>query len=290
MSGDLSLSRVRGQIFGVTLCVVLLSLAALSSSARATSEYEPNDSRETAYGPLAGGTWYTAGIETINDVDWYVFYIKTYSQVEFSATAAPGGASGSDFSLYDKDGRDYGYSEEDFSAPDEEVDRLALTMTPGRYYLKVDGGQGARYKFRIDPAASITTSRECGEAIVAKDLVAPQLAEVTQELAKKNEEVAAKGAAVHEAKQDLGRASKKAQRLKAKLKRLVRLHRPAGYLRQTRYKLRRVSSEVQRAAEELERAKEERRPVWEEKRDLEALAGQHQQEIVNAEGQIAAHC
>jgi hypothetical protein len=290
MSGDLGLSGIRGRTFGAILCAVVLLLLTLGASARAAGEYELNDSRETAYGPLAGGTWYTAGIETINDVDWYVFYIKTYSQVEFSATAAAGDSSYSDFYIYDRDGKDFGTFEEDFTAPNEAEDRLALTMAPGRYYLEVIGGKGARYKFRIDPASAITASRECGEAIVAKDLVAPQLADVNQELAKNAEELAAKAAAVHEAKKDLGQASKKAKRLRAKVKRLHRLHRSGWYLNRTRAKLRQVRSEVQRATDELERAKEERQPIWKEKRDLEAIAGQHQQEIADAEGQIAAHC
>lgn len=290
MSGELRLNGGRGWTFCAILGAVALLLLTLGASARAAGEYELNDSRETAYGPLAGGTWYTAGIETINDVDWYVFYIKTYSQVEFSATAAAGDSSYSYFYIYDRDGKDFGTFEEDFTAPNEEEDRLALTMAPGRYYLEATGGKGARYKFRIDPASAITTSRECGEAIVAKDLVSPQLADVNQELAKKAEELAVKATAVHEAKKDLGHASKKAKRLRAKVKRLHRLHRSGWYLNRTRAKLRQVRGEVQRATEELERAKEERKPVWEEKRNLEAIAGQHQQEIADAEGQIAAHC
>lgn len=290
MSGELRLNGGRGWTFYAVLGAVAILLLTFGASARAAGEYELNDSRETAYGPLAGGTWYTAGIETINDVDWYVFYIKTYSQVEFSATAAAGDSSYNDFYIYDRDGKDFGTFEEDFTAPDEEEDRLALTMPPGRYYLEVIGGQGARYKFRIDPATSITTSRECGEAIVAKELVAPQLADVNQELAKKAEELAVKATAVHEAKKDLGHAGKKAQRLRAKVKRLHRLHRPNWYLNRIRAKLRQARSEVQGATEDLERAKQERRPVWQEKVNLEALSGQRQQEIANAEGQIAAHC
>lgn len=292
MSGDLRLSANRSQTFCVIFGVVVLLLLTLGASAWATSEYEPNDSRETAYGPLAGGTWYTAGIDTVNDDDWYLFYVKTYSQIEFQATAAAGSSGSSYFYIYGKDGEeiDTGCCGAALFTEGEEVDRLPLTMTPGRYYLQVGGSQGARYKFRIDPATSITTSRECGEAIVAKELVAPQLADVNQELAKNAEALATKAAAVHEAKQDLGRASKKAQRLRAKVKRLHRLHRPNWYVNRIRAKLRQARSEVQGATEELERAKEERRPVWQEKVNLEAVAGQHQQEIADAEEQIAAHC
>jgi hypothetical protein len=292
MSGDLRLGCIRGLTFCSVLCGVVLALLTVGVSAWAASEYEPNDSRETAYGPLAGGTWYTAGIDTVNDYDWYLFYVKTYSQIEFQATAAANSSGSSYFYLYGRDGEDIstGCCGAPLLADDEEVDRLPLTMTPGRYYLRVGGSQGARYKFRIDPVASITTSRECGEAIVAKDLVAPQLADVNQDLAENAEKLATRVTAVHEAKKELRQASEKAQRLRAKVKRLRRQGRAGGYLRQTSAKLRQVRSEVLRATEGLDRAKEERQPYWEEKVKLETLVGQRQGELAGAEGQIAAHC
>lgn len=291
MGGDLTLGGIRGRTFGAILGLVVLVLLTIAASAQAAGEYEPNDSRDTSYGPLAGGTWYTASFETDNDVDWYVFYIKTYSQMDFSAGLVSTCSNCVDepvLSLYDKDGH---FIDDFYSGDLNEVRHLYLTLTPGRYYFEVNfADTGDRYKFRIDPAASITTNRECGEAIVAKDAVTPQLAEANQALAKKAEEVAAKATVVHEAKQELGHASKKAQRLRAKVKRLRRLHRSGWYLNRTRAKLRQVRIEVQNAVEDLTRAEEERKPVWEEKRNLETLAGQRQQEIANAEGQIAAHC
>jgi len=287
----LRLSDKRAWTVGMVVGVVILSLLMLGSSARAAGEYEPNDSRDTSYGPLAGGTWYTAMFETDNDVDWYVFYIKTYSQMDFSAGMVKDCSGCGDqarLALYDKDGK---YVDSFFSGYLNQINHLYLTLTPGRYYIEVDYVEtGNSYKFRIDPATSITTSRECGEAIVAKDAVTPQLAEVNQEVAKKNEELAAKATVVHEAKKDLSQASKKAQRLRAKVKRLRRLHRPGWYQRRVRAQLLQARDEVQRATEELERAKEGRQPVWQEKVKLEAVAGQHQQEITDAEGQIAAHC
>jgi hypothetical protein len=292
MAAKLGPSAIRGRNLCGVLGVMVLSLLMFGASARAAGEYEPNDSRETAFGPLAGATWYTAGIDTVNDYDWYLFYVKTYSQIEFQATAVTGSTSSSYFYLYGRDGDEIytGCCGAPLVAPSEEVDRLPLTMSPGRYYLRAGGSQGSRYKFRIDPATSITTSRECGEAIVAKDLVAPQLADVNEERAKNAEVLATKVAAVHEAKKDLRQASDKAKRLKAKVKRLHRLHRPSRYVRRTVSKLRQVRSEVARAMEEVDQANQERQPVWEEKSKLDAIAGQRQQEIADAEGQIASHC
>jgi hypothetical protein len=290
MSVDLKLGAVRVKTLGAVFAVAVLSLLALGTSARAAGEYELNDSRETAFGPLAGGTWYTGGIETLNDVDWFVFYIKTYSQVEFSATAAEKGSYGSYFYLYDRDGKDYGTYDEDLYAPSEQEEHLALTMTPGRYYLKADGGQGGRYKFRIDPAASITTSRECGEAIVAKDTVAPQLVDANKKLTQNAEKLAPRSAAVLKAQSDLAYASAKVERLRAKVKRLKRQHRSPRVVRSARASLRQARSDAQRAAEAVVKAEEQVRPIAEEKGRLEAIAGQRQQEITTADGQIAVFC
>lgn len=292
MGGVLRSNRVRELAFFVVLAAAVLSLLALSAGVRAAGEYETNDSREAAYGPLAGGTWYTAGIDTVNDYDWYLFYVKTYSQIEFQATDPVKSDESAYFYLYDRDGKEIetGCCGAPLVAFDEQVDRLPLTMAPGRYYLRAAGNQGARYKFRIDPATSLTTSRECGEAIVAKDLVGPQLADVTKDLAKNAETLATRAVAVHSAKADLRPAGKKVKRLRAKVKRLRQLHRAGPKLRRTSAKLRQARNEVRRAVEDLNEAKEARRPVWQEKVSLEAIAAQHRQEIANADGQIALHC
>lgn len=288
--------RRAGRVGGVFGVVVLLALV-LSASARAAGEYEPNDSRETAYGPLAGGTLYTAGFETENDVDWYVFYIKAYSQMDFSVGLVKEGSCcrGTLVTLYDKDGEPV---RSFYSGALNEVKHLYLTLGAGRYYLKVGSGNtGDRYKLRIDPATSLTTSRECGEAIVARESIVPLLADVNESLAKNAEALAPKTAAVHEAKKDLRHASKNAKRLRHKVKSLrdkvkrLRRHRgPARKLRRARARLSQVRAEVHSAVEAVDRAKERRQPVWEERVQLEAVAAQDQQEITGAEGQIAIHC
>lgn len=292
MSGDFRLSAIRGKTLCAVFGVVVLSLLAFSASAGAVGEFEPNDSRETAYGPLAGATWYTAGIDTVNDYDWYVFYVKTYSQIEFQATAAENSDSYSYFYIYDRDGEevDTGCCGSAFGAESETVDRLPLTMTPGRYYLRAGGSQGARYKFRIDPATSLTTSRECGEAIVAKDLVGPKLADTNQKLTQNAEKLAPRSAAIAVAQKELRQAGKKVERLRAKVKRLQRQRRPAWSVRRARAQLRQARRAVQGAAQAVAGAEEKARPIAEERSGLEAIAGQHQQEIAAADGQIAAHC
>ena len=212
-----------------TLGIVTLSLLIGASIAQAAGEYEHNDTRDTAYGPLAGGTWYEASFETDNDVDWYKFYIKTYSQMDFAAgiTKEVGCCyDTASLELTDKDGGNVDYL---YSGELNKVNHLYLTLPAGRYYVKVEqdagAGTGDHYKFRIDPASALTTNVECGEAIVAKESVVPLLTEAEAELAKKNERLAPKVMAVEGAETELGLASGKAKHLRAKLK-FLRAHRP----------------------------------------------------------------
>ena len=261
-----------GQIAAVLLATLVsncLLLAAFSDVAGAANEYELNDTRDTAYGPLAGGTAYTASLETENDVDWYVFYLKTYSQMDFSATMVKTNYAVVELYLYDKDGNSVGGEESGyFEAGEVNVtNHWRLTLNAGRYYLKVDRNlytaPGDRYRFRIDPAASITTSRECGEAIVARDAIAPAIANLNQELAKNSEKLAIKAQAV-----------KKAKKLIRRLQR------------------RRWASRSQRlsAKRRLEGAKAARKKVWDVQLGLQTAITQQQQALAGAEGQIATYC
>jgi hypothetical protein len=241
----------------------LLTALAFAASAQAAKEFEPNDTRETAYGPLEGGKSYTATFETDNDVDWYVFYIKTYSQMDFSATMVKSCEDYAAISLYDKDGN----SETYFNTGNvNKTNHLLRTMNPGRYYLEVEkhySCTGDRYSFRIDPATSITSSRECGEAIVSKDAIGSQLAAANKELTKSNESLASKTRAVNKAK-------KIVQRLKN------RRRVPGWQKRQARRK--------------LDLAKEARAKALKVMADLQGIISQHQQEITGAESQIATFC
>lgn len=263
----------------------------LAGGARAANEYELNDIRETAYGPLAGGTDYTATRETDNDVDWYLFYVKTYSQVDFSATMVSYGSgcegSYTYFSLYDKDGNYVDANSLDAGAINR-TEHLFLTMTPGRYYLRINETSyctGERYRFRIDPAAALTTSRECGEAIVAKDAIAPQLAEVTAELKENDQALAKATGAKNTAKATLAQLK---QRLEATLRRLQRrgLATPVRKRRARRA----IVAPKRLAVRKLDAAKEAQGKVLAERTGLEALNAQHTTALAQAEGQISATC
>jgi hypothetical protein len=211
--------------FPLSIVVCLLLLGVCSPVAWAAGEYELNDTRDTAFGPLSGGVPYTATFETENDNDWYVFYIKTYSQMDFSASAV--GASTcnrADFDLLDKDGKQINGFDSGFL---NETEHLMVTLPAGRYYFEVQsndfaGCNGDRYTFRIDPAAAITPSRDCGEAIVAKESVGPQLAKVAGELAKNSEKLAGPNREVSADEARLAALDKRWEEFLAKWKSTVR--------------------------------------------------------------------
>jgi hypothetical protein len=257
------------------IAAVTVASLLFASSANAANEYEPNDSRDTAYGPLAGGTNYTATFETTNDVDWYVFYVKTYSQMDFSATMLTDGCGYSppDLDLLDKDGKPVDSFEAGYINTTE---HLLLTLSPGRYYIEIENYfcTQERYRFRIDPAAAITSSRECGEAIVAKDTIGPELAKTNRALAKRTETLEAET-------QDLEEAEKALRRLIRKQS-MAHSHKLSVKKRYARRKLL-AQRKVQLAKTEQARAM---KPVAK----LQAVASQQQQSVTGAEGQIATYC
>jgi hypothetical protein len=257
-------SALRGRL-GISLAACLLLVLAFASGAKATGEYEPNDTRDSAYGPLAGGTDYTARFETENDVDWYVFYVRQYSQMDFSATGAPDCIWVlAKVELRDLDGKSIERFESGWTG---ETNHLYLTLEPGRYYLEIRNPSGEclgePYRFRIDPVAAITSSRECGEAIVARDGIGPELAATDSKLGKTSEQLATKAKAVKKAKKVLRRLQKR---------------------RRTR------PSQKRQARRRLDQAKAARTKVWQAKASLESIRAQHQQTLANAEGQIATYC
>lgn len=280
-----------------------LLMLSLASIAHAKEEYELNDSRETAYGPLQGDKWYTAEIETENDSDWYYFYVKSYSQMEFSATMVKVPGCNAYFYLLDKDGKSVRYESIFHAGYLDVVEHYSLTMTPGRYYIRAEAcDPGDRYKFKIDPAGSLTTNRACGEAIVALDTVTPLLTEASADLGDTAGSLAAANAAVRESKGELAKLKRrwgKAQARWRKMKRRIKAHPEAPRfqrkerrrLRRSRARLNRTLAVSKRAARsELAAASETRAEVLAQRAPLQVLVTQHTNEKAQAEAQIAASC
>ncbi|HEX5593860.1 MAG TPA: hypothetical protein VFX35_10985 [Solirubrobacterales bacterium] len=121
-----------------------MCLAFGSSSALAQPPYEPNDSLLTAYGPLANNSTYTATDDTINDVDYFYFYVTTTStaQLTFKLTNLGGGSGYHDLyaSVTDSHGGSVTGIAYELDAADYAT--KSVTLGAGKYYLKVEGGGG----------------------------------------------------------------------------------------------------------------------------------------------------
>lgn len=145
----------------ITLFLAAVVVLAVTSPADASGEFEPNDSRGSAYGPLVGETDYAATFETDNDSEWYFFYVGSdASQIDISATGMAESNCDASVSLLDADGELIDF----FYLPvDEETNHLHVTLDAGQYYLNTDNYAnglctGDEYKLRLDPADAITTT------------------------------------------------------------------------------------------------------------------------------------
>jgi hypothetical protein len=258
MAGSRSSQRAR---FGLTAVVAALCALAFATAARAAGPFEINDLREQAYGPLVGGTDYTAGFETENDVDWYLFYVKTYSQMDISASNLSS-CGEAHIELMDRDGKAITY----FHAGNlNQIEHLLITLSAGRYYFYVynHGCTGAGYRFRIDPAAAISPSRTCGEAIVTRETVTPALAPLTAKIAKNGEALA--------------KAQSRTASLRATLAKLKRKRNVSRYRKSY---ARRKLAEAKAAQAKVEVARI----------GLQTLGAQYNEALTAANGQIAASC
>lgn len=299
--------RARARALAIALGMASMLALALAPGAQARSEYEPNDSRETAYGPLTGAQWFTAEQDTVNDDDWYYFYVKTYSQLEFSGTMVKAQGCETDFYLYDRDGNLLKESYYFEAGELNTTERFFRTMEPGRYYIKVPAcyyseGVGDRYKFKIDPAGSLTTNRECGEAIVTRDTVIPLLTKATVELEEVTEPLAAADAAVRESKGELGLLKSRWEKAKVgweKIKRRIKRHpesprfqnRERRRLRISRARVNSSLSDAKGSARaKLDAANKTRTAVLAKQAPLKEIVAQHTNAKTQAEAQIAINC
>lgn len=288
---------------GVALGLVALAMLSFASLAHGKGEYEPNDSRETAYGPLEGGKEYVAEIDTENDVDWYLFYVKTYSQMRFKSTIVKMPSNfchGFNFLLYDKDGQKI----TDFWASSLEMDsNFHLTMSPGRYYLKVERCYpGDRYRFEITPASALTSSRECGEAILARNDAAPELVKVTGLIANNTNSLAKVDGVIAKQNARLGGLTRHWRKLKKRWKRNGRKINRGNGSRQSKGRARRRLSSSKRKANQrlsakkrqpkakLEKASTTREEILAKRFALQTLGAQHTVAVSGADRTIADNC
>jgi len=142
-------SRLKAAAWSLLACLAIAGVACASASAQ--PPYEPNDSLLTGYGPLANNSTYTATLETVNDVDYYYFYVTTQSsaQLTFTVTNLGGGAASYTevyAGLTDSHG-DYVASLAD-NLEVADYSTKSVTLEAGKYYIRVenDGSYGESYK------------------------------------------------------------------------------------------------------------------------------------------------
>ncbi len=122
-------------VLTASLAVGLFLTLLLAPLAMAAPTYEPNDTFDTAYGPLVPGNTYSDTIATGDDVDDYYFYVTNPngSQVQVTINDPTVGGDGVYAELDDSNGNWVDYVDvgnEDSATLDENLD-------PGKYYLSV---------------------------------------------------------------------------------------------------------------------------------------------------------
>ncbi len=140
---------------------------------------EPNEFREQAIGPLAGGVTYQGTTTTANDQDWFYFYAKPSQQLEIAGT---GGDVNCEFR---SDGEFRFY-------PSPEGSSKRVSVFAGgvhRIWHKTDASYRryeisascplSSYLFRIAPASALA-SQACVDAVAARDALAGQLSDLRQ--------------------------------------------------------------------------------------------------------------
>ncbi len=140
---------------------------------------EPNEFREQAIGPLAGGVTYAGASNTRNDEDWFYFYAKPQQEIEISATTADLGCtedSDGYLEFFPETAKPQSGGSIWFFA--EAIRRARHTTGPTyqRYYVSVRCPLHS-YLFRITPASALA-SQACVDAVAGRDGLAAQLAEL----------------------------------------------------------------------------------------------------------------
>jgi hypothetical protein len=154
-----------------TLLVVLIAFSAMAIPAAA--DYEPNDTLENPFGPLANQQSYIEKLETANDKDFFYFYATAPTQVAVTLKNLGGGVIVSyiGFTLLDASGVALATAT---NIEEGEQATLTADLTPQKYYVEVvsnldygaqyvletQGGEGA-----FGPYAAI--SHRCAKALAA---------------------------------------------------------------------------------------------------------------------------
>ncbi|HEX2161580.1 MAG TPA: hypothetical protein VHF88_07145 [Thermoleophilaceae bacterium] len=128
----------------VALGVAAAVALAAPALAHAAGEYEPNDSQRMAFGPLVNGQVLTAGLESLEDTDVYLFYVAGPSSVRFRIqnNFTPGAdACGYVLRIFEA-GEQFAVEQQDFVSGQclkaETDGDMFKSLEAGKYYLTID--------------------------------------------------------------------------------------------------------------------------------------------------------
>ena len=195
--------------FATSFALVLALALTLAAVARATPSFEPNDSFDTAYGPLVAGVNYSDTIATADDEDYYYFYVTgpDGADVQVNVDDPTVADNGVNVELDDSDGNLID-STDIFSG---DSDLLDDQLDPGKYFILV----GSEFDDQLDEAYSLELSADPAGALGTT-------AEIKAQCKATGDKVTAAKAALARAQKRLKRAHKGSAHRKAQARRAVK--------------------------------------------------------------------
>ena len=157
---------------GLTICA--LGWACAAAPALAADTNEPNETPQTATGPLIGGVTYTAEIDhlsselgsgsSIEDRDYYGFYVSKPTALDITYTQAYTGVDcyAPQLVLFDATGEKvlgsvHPVGEGTGHLKYQVTDAASFIIRVQPYYVRTCQPDKSAYSFQLDPAGSITT-------------------------------------------------------------------------------------------------------------------------------------
>jgi hypothetical protein len=159
----------------LAVSIIVSGLLVIAPGASAAGPFEPNDSFNTAYGPLSADTTYSGVFETENDADYFYFYLPTLTQMQYQLVTPGDNGIQNSVTIYraELDGStDY---ESYLDVEEGSTGIGAVTLDRGKYFAVVcsgsncsDAATGDKYSFKILPAGITSTyepfAAECAAA------------------------------------------------------------------------------------------------------------------------------
>lgn len=159
----------------LVVSIVAFGLLVIAPGASGAGPYEPNDSFNTAYGPLSAGTAYPGAFETENDVDYFYFYLPTLTQMQYQLVTPGSNGYYNAVTIYRAE-LDGSTTYESFLYVEAGNTGIgAVTLERGKYFAVICSGSncsdaetGDKYSFKILPAGITSTyepfAAECAAA------------------------------------------------------------------------------------------------------------------------------